>query len=410
MASPAGQGPAEATAVNRATRAVYVVFIAAGVCGASWAARVPQIREQLGLTTAALGFVLLAIAVGSLISLPSAGLIVHRLGAARAIVAMAGLVCVGLATAGIGVRIGVAPVVVGLLVFGFGAGVWDVAMNVEGAAVEQRLTRSIMSRFHAGFSVGAVGGAVLGAAMVALGVSVTAHLLLVVVVVAVVVPWATRAFLPAGASEPTDADEPAEAGPRGHPLAAWTEPRTLLIGLFVLTMAFAEGTAIDWLAIAAIDGHDTSATVGALAFGAFLAAMTVGRWFGPPFIDRFGRVRTLRASAAVAFAGLCLVVFGPSMITVFAGAVLWGLGTALGFPVGMSAAADDPRRAAGRVSVVATIGYIAFLAGPPLIGVLGNSTGVLRALTVTAGLLAVGFLVAGVTRPIGPTGDTRQGR
>ncbi len=407
MISPVTQTPVDPAAdgarLARATRAVYVVFIAAGVCGATWAARVPQIREELGLSPAALGLVLLAIAAGSLVSLPTAGLIVHRLGADRAILAMAGLVALGLAVAGVGVAFGVPPVVVGLFAFGFGAGVWDVAMNVEGAAVEQRLGRSIMSRFHAGFSIGTVGGALVAVVMIALGASVTVHLLLVGVLVVAVVPWTTRSFLPAGDEPDADAGSTAASAASevpDHPLRAWTEPRTVLIGLFVLTMAFAEGTANDWLGIAAIDGYGASATLGSLAFGTFLAAMTIGRWFGPQLIDRFGRVRVLRVSAALAFSGLCVVVLGPTLLTAFAGTVLWGLGTALGFPVGMSAAADDPKRAAGRVSVVATIGYVAFLAGPPLIGLLGSTHGVLKALSVTAGLLGIGFLLAGVTRPL----------
>ena len=87
------------------------------------------------------------------------------------------------------------------------------------------------------------------------------------------------------------------------------------------------------------------------------------------------------------------------------GAALWGLGTSLGFPVGMSAAGDDPRRAAGRVSVVATIGYVAFLAGPPLIGFLAQEVGTLRALTVAGGLVAVGLLVSGVLRPLPVAAD-----
>ncbi len=383
--------------MRRTTNAVYLVFIAAGVCGASWASRIPQVRDELGMTPAALGLVILAIGVGSLVSLPSAGLVVHRLGSARTIVVMAAVVAVGMVVAAVGVRVGPGVVVVGLFLLGFGAGVWDVAMNVEGAAVEQRLERSIMSRFHAGFSIGTVTGALVGVGMVALGVSVTLHLVLVAAVLVVAVPLATRWFLPAGSD---DRDEESAGPPAVSPLRAWTEPRTLLIGLFVLTMAFAEGTANDWLGIAAIDGYGASATVGTVAFGTFLAAMTLGRWFGTGLIDRFGRVRVLRVSAAVAAVGLALVVVGPSLVVAFAGMVMWGLGTALGFPVGMSAAADDPARAAGRVSAVATIGYVAFLAGPPLIGVLGSSSGVRHALTVSVGLLVVGVLLAGSTRPL----------
>jgi predicted MFS family arabinose efflux permease len=381
---------------RRAVRAVFVAFFASGFAFASWASRIPQVRDALGLDPGRLGLVLLAVAIGSVIALPVAGIVVTRLGAARTILAMSILLAAGLATVAIGHPHGVPPVVVGLFLVGFGNGTWDVAMNVEGAAVEQQQGRSIMSRFHAGFSLGTVAGALLGSAMVALGVGVTPHLAAVAVVVAVAVPLSVRGFLPTGpAHEPTTHD----GAPR-HPLRAWTEPRTLLVGVFVLAMAFTEGTGNDWLGVAVIDGYGARAAVGSLTFAAFVAAMTAGRWFGSDLLDRYGRVPVLRVSAFTALVGLLLVVFGTGLVMAMAGAVLWGLGAALGFPVGMSAAADDPRHAAGRVSVVASIGYVAFLAGPPLIGFLGDHVGVLRSLTVAAGLMGVGLLVAGACRPL----------
>ncbi|MDH3958107.1 MAG: MFS transporter [Actinomycetota bacterium] len=384
----------DARTLSRATRGAYLVFIGAGLGFATWAARIPQARAELGLTPGELGMVLLAIALGALLAMPAAGLIVHRLGAARTIVVMSLLTSAGLAIAGVGVLVGVVPVVIGLALMGFGSGAWDVAMNVEAAAVEQQLQRSIMARFHAGFSVGTVIGALIGAGMNALGVSVTVNLLAVAAFLAIAMPLSTRSFLPAGTGDHT------EVGVARHPLKAWTEPRTLLIGLFVLTMAFSEGTATDWLGVAAIDGYGATAALGSLAYGVFVTSMTVGRWYGPQVLDRFGRVPVLRASAAGALVGLLIVVQGPNLGTAMLGTVLWGLGTALGFPVGMSAAADQRSAAAGRVSVVATIGYVAFLSGPPLIGLLGDRVGVLRALSVTAGLLAVGLLVASSTRRI----------
>ena len=187
----------------------------------------------------------------------------------------------GLAIAAIGYQYGVAPVVPGLFLLGLGSGTWDVAMNVEGAEVERRLGRSIMSRFHAGFSVGTVAGALLGSAMIALGVSVTAHLIVVAVLVAAD-GHARGARLPAGRA--------ARRAPRGrerrNPLKAWTEPRTLLIGVFVFCMAFTEGTGVDWLGVAVIDGYDAAPALGSLTFAVFLAAMTLGRWFGPALLDR----------------------------------------------------------------------------------------------------------------------------
>jgi fucose permease len=284
------------SALRRATTAVYAVFILSGFAFASWASRIPQVRDALELSPRSLGLVLLAIAVGSVSS------------------------------------------------------------------------------------------------MVALGVSASVHLLAVALIVAVVGPIAVRDFL-------ADAQHPVEHGDRRNPLRAWTERRTLLIGLFVFAAAFTEGTGTDWLGVAVIDGYGAQAALGALTFAVFLAAMTAGRWFAPQFLDRRGRVPTVRMLGVIALAGLALVVYGPTLPLAMAGAALWGLGTALGFPVGMSAAGDDPAHAAARVSVVATIGYVAFLAGPPLIGFLGEHVGTLDALTVTGGLVALGLMISGVLRP-----------
>jgi predicted MFS family arabinose efflux permease len=369
--------------LSRATAAVYTVFILSGFAFASWASRIPQVRDALELTPQSLGLVLLAIAVGSVSAMPLSGLVVGRLGTARTVGVMSLVAAAGLATAAVGYRIGVAPVVVGLFAVGVGMGTWDVAMNVEGSAVEQELKRAIMPRFHAGFSVGTVAGALLGAAMVALGVSTTVHLSAIAVLVAIVGPWAVRAFLP-------DRHAPAEDGKRPNPLKAWTEPRTLLIGAFVFAAAFTEGTGVDWLGVAIIDGYGAAPALGALTFAIFLAAMTLGRWFGPGLIDRHGRVLMVRILGVLALAGLALVVWGSTLAVAMAGAALWGLGTALGFPIGMSAAGDDPALAPARVSVVATVGYLAFLAGPPLIGFLAGATSLPWALaTLTLGAVAV---------------------
>jgi len=383
--------------VLAAQRATYVAFIGSGFGFASWASRIPQVRDALAASPSTLGLVLLAVALGSLVALPLAGVLVTRIGTARAVAGMALCVAAGLLVVAFGYSAGILPVVVGLFLIGFGNGTWDVAMNVEGAAVEQHLGKAVMPRFHAGFSVGTVAGALGGAAMVALDVPVTAHLLVAAVLVGTAVPLATRRFLPV---EPVVEREDGE--PRRGALDAWREPRTLLIGVFVLCMAFTEGTGNDWLGVAVLDGYDAAPVAGPLTFATFLAAMTVGRWFGPQVIDRFGRVTTVRASALLALVGLLLVVFGGVLPLAVVGSVLWGLGAALGFPVGMSAAADDPRRAAARVSVVASIGYTAFLAGPPLIGFLGDHVGILRALTVTAALLGLAALISASTAPLAP--------
>jgi MFS family permease len=393
-------------AVRAATTATYAAFIGSGFAFASWAARIPQIRDRLDLDPAALGLVLLAIAAGSLLALPLSGPVVTRIGSARTVTAMAVLLGAGLTTAALGSLVGVLPVVVGLFLLGFANGAWDVAMNVQGTVVERRLGRSIMSRFHAGFSLGTVAGALLGAAMIALHVAVAVHLVAVALAVVVVVTRYARRFV--ADHQPGTIEEP----PRRSALTAWREPRTLLVGVFVLAFAFAEGVGNDWISVAAIDGHHVSAALGTLAFAGFLTAMTAGRWFGPALLDRYGRVPVVRVLALVGIAGVALFVFGTTPVHAFAGTLLWGLGASLGFPVGMSAGGDDPRRAAARVSVIASIGYCAFLAGPPTIGFLGHHITVLRALIVVAVLLGLAALIAAGVRPLHPApadaGDARE--
>jgi fucose permease len=384
--------------VRRATRSVYIVFVLSGVTIASLLSRVPQIRDALHLSPARLGLLLLSTAVGSLISLPLSGAVVQRVGAARTVSVMVVVAALGLGLAAVGTEVGTGLVAIGLFLLGFGAGQWDVAQNVEGAAVEQQLARSIMSRFHAAFSLGTVTGALGGAAMNALHVKPVVHLSVIAVCMAVIGQVGARGFLVVETKH-------TETGAQHSPWQAWTERRTLLIGLFVLCSAFAEGTGNDWLGVAAIDGYGASAATGSFVYVAFVAAMTMGRWFGPRVLDRHGRVPVMRAGALCSMVGVLVVVFGPNLGTALFGILMWGLGTALGFPTGMSAAADEPALAANRVSAVATIGYAAFLAGPSLIGVIGDHTGVRRALTLTAVVLALGSLVAGSTRPL-PSADS----
>lgn len=397
---------APASAISRARNADFIVFGVNGFAFATWMSRVPDAKQILDLTPGALGVMLLSISVGSLLGLPVAGRIAHRWGAAftvrlGAVASLPGLVLAAVAVQYGGSMYWAMP---GLFLVGLGFGVWDVSQNLEGTIVEQGLGRAIMPWFHAMFSGGTVLGALIGAALVWGGVGMVPHLTGVAIVAAGAVWWATRQFLPA--FDDTEHEPEAVVGAGGSEptkqRSAWLEPRTLLIGLVVLAAAFTEGTANDWMAVAFVDGHDVSNAVGVIALAVFLLFMTAGRILGTGLLDRFGRVPVLRVLFGLAILGCLLVVFGNVWIAL-AGAAVWGVGASLGFPVGMSAAADDPRRAPLRISVVATIGYTAFLAGPPLLGFLGNHFGVLRALLVVGTVSLLALLVVPATRPLEPT-------
>lgn len=382
-----------APALLTARNAVALSFALNGLVFASLVSRLPDLRERLELSNGGLGTLLLAISCGSLLALPSTGRVIERIGAGATVRAGVLADTVGLSTAAVGAVLGSVPLAaLGLFVHGVGIGVWDVAMNVEAAEVERRMRRTVMPRFHAGWSAGSLAGAGLGVVVIALGTPLLAHLLLVALVVGVVAVVGTRGFLPA---EPDHAEERASRGP-----SAWRDPRTLAIGLMVLCFAMVEGTANDWLALGLIDGYGVAHWVGVAGFATFVVAMTSGRLYGPVLLDRFGRPAVLWGSASLAALGAVLTVQGQVLPLVALGIVLWGLGAALGFPVGMSAAADGGPRAAARVSVVSTIGYGAFLAGPPLLGHLGDRIGTLEVLlAVTALMLPASLSVLATRQP-----------
>jgi MFS family permease len=379
-----------------ARNAVLATFFLNGFAFSTWASRIPSVRHLLDLGPAELGLLLLVASVGSVLALPAAGGFVNRFGARGVVMAGAALEGVGLLLVAVGVGVlGTIPLTaVGLLLLGFGNGTWDVAMNVEAAEVERRLHRSVMPRFHASFSLGTVAGAALGTLATLVGIGVGWHAGVVAVLIGTSGGLSVRRFLPAG---PVVDRKPAR-----HALRAWAEPRTLVIGVMVLAMALTEGVANDWLGVAVVDGYDAPAWLGSAAFAVFVVAMTTGRVTGTVLLDSFGRLPVLWGSMGVAAVGVVLVVLGQVPVLVTVGIVLWGLGASLGFPVGMSAAADDPAHAAARVSVVATIGYTAFLGGPPLLGFLGSHLGVLQALLVVSVVLVPSaFAVPAAREPAG---------
>ncbi len=356
----------------------------------------PAVKQALDVNTAEIGVLIFGIAVGSISGLLASSHVIDRFGS-RPVMAWCLIGApLGLAIAGAGVTVGQAFWVVfaGLAIFGCGMAMCDVAMNLNGAINERVLGRTIMPVFHAFFSFGTMIGAGLGALAEFVGVPIAAQAAVVsafIVIVGLLGVRATRS------ERILQVDAPGEdhSTTWRQRLSIWRDPRTLLIGVIVLGMAFAEGSANDWLALTMVEGHGVDKPTGALVFGVFVTAMTVGRLGGVRLLDRFGRVPVLQASAVLAIVGLSAVIFVPNPWIAVVGVVLWGLGAALGFPTGMSAAADDPKTAAARVSAVATIGYLAFLVGPPVLGFLGEQIGLLHALLVVLVLI----VTAGAASP-----------
>lgn len=382
--------------------AIFALFLLCGVTFASWASRLPAVKAALGIDDFEIGVLLFAMGAGSLVGLTLANIMVARWGARRGLVTTIITLGVSLSLVAAGVQIwgSYALVTIALVVMGCAFAATDVMINVEAAAVERKTGRTLMPLFHALFSVGTVVGAGVGILMAQWNIAPGWHFWVVAALAVAGGLWALR-FVPAHEQVTADAETaPTTRRERvAAALAVWREPRIYAIGLVILGMAFAEGSASDWLAIALVDGHGQDEATGALALTIFSVSMTVFRILGGPLVDRFGRVWTLRILSVLAATGLVTFILAPSVPVAFIGVALWGAGASLGFPLGMSAAADDPQTAAASVSAAATIGYTAFLCGPPLLGWISHQIGILPTLWIIVALIAMSGLASGAARP-----------
>lgn len=414
--------------------ALFLFMLAIGVSMASWVARTPGVRDALDVSTGAMGLVLFGLSIGSMAGVLVSGGLVRKHGGRPVIALGAGLIVTGLLGVAGGAALEVSGGVFGgLALFGAGMGLAEVAFNIEGAAVERTVGRPVLPVLHGCFSLGTVVGALLGMGLTAVRFPVGWHLAAVSVAVASAAVWTVRAVPPGTGREDGESGESGDgeragsggeragsggervrsggelAGSGGEPAASggwraqlevWRDRRLVLIGLIVLAMAFAEGSANDWLPLLMVDGHGTSATAGSLTFLLFAGAMTTGRFTGGPLLVRYGPAAVVRASAVVAAAGVALVVFSSSALLAGAAVVLWGLGASLGFPVTVSAAGEGAgaREATARVAAVSTAGYAAFLVGPPSLGFLADHVGLRSAMIVVLVLLAGAALITGALR------------
>ncbi|HEY1846639.1 MAG TPA: MFS transporter [Buttiauxella sp.] len=374
------------------TWALFAFFFLPGLVMASWATRTPAIRDTLGVSTAGMGIVLFGLSVGSMSGILCSGWLVKRFGTHAIIRSGMTLMVIGMLGMS-GALYLASPLLfaLGLAVLGTGLGSSEVAMNVEGAMVEEQMKKTVLPMMHGFFSLGTLAGAGIGMSLTAVNFAAFGHLLLIGLLVIVPIAVAIRA-IPHGVGK----DNPAQsdANPTEPHPPFYKDIQLLLIGTIVLAMAFAEGSANDWLPLLMVDGHGFSPTSGSLIYVGFTLGMTVGRFTGGWFIDRYSRVAVVRACALMGILGIGLIVFVDSPMVAGISVILWGLGTSLGFPLTISAAGDTGPDPATRVSVVAASGYVAFLVGPPLLGFLGEHYGLRAAMLVVLALMMVAALIA----------------
>ncbi|MER6582040.1 MFS transporter [Nonomuraea sp. NPDC001023] len=373
--------------MRRERTAVYLLFFLAGLAIGTWTARIPAIKESLGLDAGRLSLALLAIAAGAVAGMTTVGRLVDRYGSSRVMIPAAlsqGAVLVPPAFAP-----GLGALAAALLAFGIVHGVLDVSMNANAVEVERAHGRPVMSSFHAVYSIGGFAGATMGGVFAQAGLPPSVTFGCVGTVIAVLAVWAWRWAL-RSAPAPLPAGGSGSGRPKG----------ILFLGVLAFCCLVGEGAAADWSSVYLREDLASSAGFAAAGYAAFSIAMTAGRLAGDRLAARFGPVALVRCCGLLAAAGLGLALLGGGPVAGVVGFGCFGAGLSCIVPQVFSAAGHrDPAFAGRALARVASVGYLGFLSGPVIIGAVAELAGLPRALAVPALMAAFVALTAPAVRP-----------
>jgi MFS family permease len=382
----------------------WFTFAAFGVQGlyfSTWVSRTPEIQKLLGLDTAQMGLFTLAMAVGSLFGLLIGGPIIARFGTRIVLIIAYSAGSLFLSLLGIAAEMQLLPLAtIAIVLVGFSGGSGGLAINIEGANVDRSSPKSLLPSLHGAFSLGSLLGGAIGTLAIVAGVSVQANLigmsvLVFVVTLFVCIPLPKTSGMHVHGDMNTDQIQTvASARERRR---VWREPQTLMVAFIVIGFNLAEGTASTWLPIALVDAG-LSAAIATASYTFFAGAMAVGRLSGGPIVDYLGRSKALIAFAGITALGILIVILTGWIALPLVGAALWGLGNSIGFPLCVSAVSEEPRLAGTRVGVLVIASNSSGIAGPPLLGFIGQAAGLFTAFLVPFFLLLAGMSFNRATR------------
>lgn len=372
-------------ASRRAKWAIAALFCFLGFQYATWAARLPTLRSELGLSETELGLLLMACGAGAAASFPLVAFLMRRLGSRRLALVSA------LVLAALLPLLSVAPnYPVALLIIccdGVGVGALNVAMNAQGAELETRSRRTAMSQLHATFSAGLLGAALLASAVNLVTSNVTAHFAVAVVLLMLLLGYARPGLLTEAARQPaetapedTGAQEPGGAEKRRRVLTLPSRT-TLWMGCAMAFGTVTEGAMNDWSALYMKDVAKASETVAPMGIAVVSVMMLVARVFADRWRTRWGDGRVVRVGSAVAGIGLALALLAGGVVPTLAGFACVGLGAAAITPCVYVAAAA---KGSDALALVAAMGTTGLLVGPALIGFIAGAAGLVPGMAAVA--------------------------
>ncbi|WP_026464757.1 MFS transporter [Adhaeribacter aquaticus] len=352
--------------------AVGSLFFLLGLCFASWASRIPTIQHNLKLNESQLGAILFSIPIGSLVSLPLAGWLVAKLGS-RKVVTLAILIY-GVMLVGIGAAQSVLHLTIALFFFGFVGNLTNISINTQAIGVEALYKKSIMASFHGLWSLAGFMGAGLGAYMIGKGIIPVQHFSLVLVLVVVAALISTWFLLP----EDTNKN-------KNQPIFVKPDKSLINLGIIAFCCMICEGAMFDWSGVYFKKVVLAKQAWVAAGYTAFMCTMALSRFFADSFTQKFGFKATIQVSGILTACGLMIAVLFPDLITALIGFLLVGAGVSSVVPLVYGEAGKSNRMSPSvALAAVSTIGFLGFLVGPPLIGLVAGATSLRVSFTIIA--------------------------
>ena len=350
-------------------------FFLTGICFASWASRIPDIKMHLGLSDGAFGGILLFLPLGTFIGIPISGSITAKKGSSKILVIAAILYPITLII--LGLVHTTTFLAIGLFLFGMAGNLFNVSVNTQAAALSKLFDKSITSRFHGFWSLAGFVGGLLGGFFVAHSISPSQQFLFVALMV-----WTflffTRTYLLPGEIN------------SNHVSKIWNKPSPLMwqFGLIAFSNMICEGMMFDWSGVYFQDVVKVSTQWRTTGYICFMACMTIGRMFSDSLINYWGARKQLVLSGLISTIGLLVATSYPHIIISSMGFMLVGFGVSSVIPTiyGTIGKTTEPSKVSIALASVSSVGFFGFLIGPPIIGFLSQALGLRWAFLIMSSL------------------------
>jgi MFS family permease len=346
-------------AKKRIRIAVALFYFSMGLCFASWASRIPDIKSALHLNDAMLGSILFALPVGQFLMMPFSGRLVTRLGSHKVILFALPFYTICLSNIGL-VKEGW-QLAIALFLFGLAGNLCNISINTQGVATERLYERPIMASFHGGWSLAGFTGALIGLLMINLKIAPYWHFITVILIVWTIVLFNHPFLVKVKSGINKDALK--------RKFFSRPDGVLLQLGIIGFCSMASEGAMFDWSGVYFKDVVKAPSSLIILGYTSFMIMMATGRFVADYIILKIGRKKLLQICGVMISAGLFTSVLFPYLVPCTIAFMIVGLGVSSIVPTVYSTAGKHGKVPTGiALATVSSVSFLGFLMGPPLIG------------------------------------------